>query len=136
MSVSNTAEVTSATQVVPLRPGELAALTGVSVRSLRYYEEQRLVLPARTSGGQRRYHPDDVARVRLVQQLFAAGLTSSDVVEILPCIYSGTTTPAMIERLHHERARIDRQATDLAATRDRLDEVILEAHRRLVTDDG
>jgi DNA-binding transcriptional MerR regulator len=32
-----------------MRIGELAARTGVSVRALRYYEEQELLAPERTS---------------------------------------------------------------------------------------
>jgi DNA-binding transcriptional MerR regulator len=111
--------------------GELARRTGVSVRSLRYYEEQDLLASTRTPGGHRVYDEGDVDRVKLVQHLFNAGLTSKDVVEILPCVYSGTTTPHMLELLEAERTRIDAQARELAATRDRMDVVIEEARRRL-----
>lgn len=114
-----------------MRIGELARRTGVSVRSLRYYEQQELLLSSRTSGGQRIYDEDAVDRVELIQVLFGAGVGSKDVVELLPCIYSGTTTPAMVDRLLVERDRIDRQAKDLVATRKRLDGVIVEARARL-----
>ena len=114
-----------------MRIGELAERTGVSVRSLRYYEEQQLLLSTRTSGGQRLYAEDAIDRVRLIQLLYAAGVTSKNVVQILPCIYSGTTTPSMLERLESERQRIDEQATQLLETRDRLDGVIVNARERL-----
>lgn len=43
---------------------------GVSVRSLRYYEEMGLLTPSgRTSGGNRLYGPDDLARVRRIREL-------------------------------------------------------------------
>lgn len=114
-----------------MRIGELATRTGVSTRSLRYYEEQQLVLATRTSGGQRIYDEDAIDRVELIQLLFAAGLNSRSVVDLLPCIYSGTVTPAMFDRLITERARIDEQARTLLATRKRLDSVIDEARSRL-----
>jgi DNA-binding transcriptional MerR regulator len=114
-----------------MRIGELATRCGVSVRSLRYYEEHELVLPTRTNGGQRTYGEDAVERVELIQLLFAAGLSSKNLVELLPCIYTGTTTPAMLERLLMERRRIDEQARNILETRDRLDRVIVEARQRV-----
>ncbi|MFY0406387.1 MerR family transcriptional regulator [Solicola sp. PLA-1-18] len=116
-----------------MRIGELARATGVSVRSLRYYEEQQMLLSDRTAGGQRVYGADAVERVELIQLLFSAGVPSRGVVDLLPCIYSGTTTPAMVQRLSDERDRIDRQARDLLSTRDRLDDVLVEARRRLAS---
>lgn len=38
-----------------MRIGEVAAATGVSVRSLRYYEEQELLEAERSSGGHRNW---------------------------------------------------------------------------------
>lgn len=38
-----------------MRIGELARRTGVSVRALRYYEEQGLLVPARAANGYREY---------------------------------------------------------------------------------
>jgi MerR family transcriptional regulator, redox-sensitive transcriptional activator SoxR len=59
-----------------VRIGEVAEQAGVSVRALRYYEEQGLVAARRTSGGQRRYPESTVERVRFIQLLYSAGLTS------------------------------------------------------------
>ena len=64
--------------------GELSARTGVSARSLRYYEEQGLLTPARTAAGHRRFDAEAVDRVLLVQRLFAAGLTSTEIAPLLP----------------------------------------------------
>jgi DNA-binding transcriptional MerR regulator len=114
-----------------VRIGELAAATGASVRSLRYYEEHELLASERTSGGQRRYAAEAVDRVRLVQLLIAAGVPSKHIVEILPCAYSDTTTPAMVEVLLAERARIDASVRELTATRERLDDIITDVRGRL-----
>ncbi|CAN5410830.1 MerR family transcriptional regulator [soil metagenome] len=108
-----------------MKIGELARLTGASVRSLRYYEQRQLLLSRRTTGGQRIYDQDAVERVTLIRELFAAGVSSDAVVQLLPCIHSGTATPAMVERLLHERERIDTEVRRLATTRDRLDRLIV-----------
>ena len=112
-----------------MRIGEVAQRSGVSTRSLRYYEEQGLLTSERTGGGQRHYPDGAVERVLLIQQLYAAGLGSRAVVELLPCVHTGIATPEMIARLITERDRIDHQVHDLTRTRDRLDGVIDAATR-------
>ena len=107
-----------------LRIGEVASRSGVSVRALRYYEEQGLLEAERTPSGQRRYAEYAVGRVRLVQQLYAAGLTSRDIIELLPCVHTGVATPEMLARLVEQRDAIDRQIAELSAARERLDGVI------------
>jgi DNA-binding transcriptional MerR regulator len=116
-----------------MKIGELARLTGASVRSLRYYEQRRLLLPRRTAGGQRIYDQDAVERVVLIRDLFAAGLSSDGVVQLLPCVDSGTATPAMLEHLVCERARIVAEVSKLTATRDRLDHIITETRRNILS---
>ena len=107
-----------------MRIGEVAAAAGVSVRALRYYEEQGLLEAERSPSGQRHYPEGAVDRVRWLQLLYAAGLTSRAIVDLLPCVHTGVATPEMLSRLAVERDRIDAQVRDLTATRDRLDEVI------------
>ena len=107
-----------------MRIGDLAAATGASVRSLRYYEEQGLLVADRTAGGQRTYGVSAVERVQLVQQLFAAGLASRTIVQLLPCVDAGVATPESFALLVAERDRITAQLAELEAARDRLDEVI------------
>ncbi|WP_249522346.1 MerR family transcriptional regulator [Modestobacter marinus] len=107
-----------------LRIGEVAARAGVSVRALRYYEEQGLLEAERTPSGQRRYAESAVGRVRFIQQLYAAGLGSRDVLEVLPCVHTGVATQAMMARLVEQRDAIDRQIAELGTARARLDEVI------------
>jgi len=107
-----------------MRIGDLAAATGASVRSLRYYEEQGLLAAERTAGGQRSYAGASVERVRLVQQLFAAGLPSRTIVQLLPCIDAGVATPESFALLVAERDRITAQLAELEGARARLDEVI------------
>jgi DNA-binding transcriptional MerR regulator len=73
-------------RVNAMRIGELAEATGVSARSLRYYEGLGLIRSARTGGGWRDFDESSVDRVVLIQHLFAAGLGSTTVREVLPCL--------------------------------------------------
>lgn len=107
-----------------MRIGELAARTGVSTRALRYYEEQRLLTSVRSGGGQRHY-PDDAAdRVHLIQTLYAAGLSSRTILDLLPCVDAKINTPESRALLRAERDRIEQRISELVAARDRLDAVI------------
>ncbi|MET7667675.1 MerR family transcriptional regulator [Micromonospora luteifusca] len=107
-----------------MRIGALAMQTGVSVRALRYYEEQGLLTAARSSGGQRHYLDSAVDRVHLIQLLYAAGLSSKTILDLLPCVDAKVNTPESRAMLRAERARIDQQITELLQARDRLDAVI------------
>jgi len=107
-----------------MRIGELATKAGVSVRALRYYEEQGLLASDRSTSGQRHYPQVAVDRVQLIQHLYAAGLASRTIAELLPCVDAKVSTPESRARLAAERDRIDQQITDLTRTRDRLDAII------------
>lgn len=116
-----------------MRIGELARRTGVSERSLRYYEEQKLLTAGRTPGGHRDYAEPAVDRVIQIQELFAAGLCSRKIVHILPCMreFDGGAgeyaTPELVTELEVERDRINRMIADLVRSRGVLDEVIERA---------
>ena len=107
-----------------MRIGELATKTGVSVRALRYYEEQDLLTAARSSRGQRHYLDSAVDRVHLIQMLYAAGLSSRTILDLLPCVDAKVNTPQSRAMLRAERDRIDQQITQLRQARERLDAVI------------
>ena len=113
---------TAAEQLI--RIGEVARGAGVSVRAVRYYEQQGLLTAERSPSGQRLYRQDTVAKVRFFQQMYAAGLTSRNIAELLPCIASGHTDADQRAMLRAERDRIQAKVDDLQAALDRLDEVI------------
>lgn len=113
-----------------MRIGELARRTGVSERSLRYYEQQGLLVAGRTPGGHRDFPEHAVDRVIHIQELFAAGLHSAKIARLLPCMRdtdggpSTVATPKLVTELMAERDRIDRTIVELVNSRAVLDDVI------------
>ncbi|MCG5446042.1 MerR family transcriptional regulator [Micromonospora sp. NIE79] len=67
-----------------MRIEDSATQTRVSVRALRYYQEQGLLASTRTDSGQRFCGNLAVNRMRLIQHLSSAGLSSKTISELLP----------------------------------------------------
>ncbi|MFI7504588.1 MerR family transcriptional regulator [Streptomyces sp. NPDC049687] len=107
-----------------MRIGELANKAGVSTRALRYYEEQGLLQPQRTTSGQRVYPESAVDRVGIIQQLYAAGLGSRVIATLLPAIDARQVDPELLERLLDERSRIKAKVAELQDAGRRLDVLI------------
>jgi DNA-binding transcriptional MerR regulator len=112
-----------------MRIGELAKRTGVSERSLRYYEEQELLSPSRTPAGYRVYAETDVDVVRHVQMLLSAGLNTTFIREVLPCMVDtgdglAPGCPELLPHLQKERDRMTIAIDGLATARTLLDGVI------------
>ena len=107
-----------------MRIGELSKRTGVSPRSLRYYEEQGLLSSSRSDAGQRHYSDAEVQRVSLIRQLFDAGMSSRVIATVLPCVET-PSDPEVIESafatMSRERDRIDADIAHLTETREALD---------------
>ena len=115
-----------------MRIGELSKRTGVSPRSLRYYEEQGLLTSSRSGAGQRHYSDAAVQRVSLIRQLFHAGMSSRVIATVLPCVET-PSDPGVVESafatMTRERDRIDADIAHLIETRDALD-VLIRANSR------
>ncbi|MGK5676908.1 MerR family transcriptional regulator [Micromonospora sp. URMC 106] len=112
-----------------MRISELSRRSGVTPRALRYYEEQNLLKPRRSAGGYREYDEAALHTVRHIRLLLSAGLGTSTIAEILPCIPDDATTlaptcPELIEGLTEERARITGSIEKLTAARAVLDRLI------------
>ncbi|PRY45252.1 MerR family transcriptional regulator [Umezawaea tangerina] len=112
-----------------MRIGELARRTGASARALRYYEECGLLTPGRASSGYREYDDRAVVTVRRVRVLLAAGLSTSVIAEILPCVVDDTVVlagrcPELLDGLARERARITADVEARLAARDILDSLV------------
>lgn len=102
--------------------GEVAARTGVSTKTLRFYEARGLLpAPGRTAGGYRDYGTDAVGRVRFIKDAQGAGLTLGQVGEILAIRDDGRPPCEHVATLVHERlAAVDARLRELRSLRAQL----------------
>ncbi|MFE9094729.1 MerR family transcriptional regulator [Streptomyces sp. NPDC007264] len=116
-----------------MKIGEASRISGVSARSLRYYEDEGLIVPGRFSNGYRDYCPSTVDRVLAVRSLLESGLPLRLIKEILPHLTDGRegggTDPVCAEFLREVRNYRDRltaRIADLSAQRSALDAYLRE----------
>jgi DNA-binding transcriptional MerR regulator len=107
-----------------LHIGEVAERVGLSLRTVRYYEEQGLFEPAgRTDGGFRLYTQHEVDRLLLIKQMKPLGFTVQQMRDLLTAydqLADEKDTPAR-RQAEHALAEFARQAAERCeALRDQL----------------
>ncbi|WP_133365156.1 redox-sensitive transcriptional activator SoxR [Qipengyuania sediminis] len=102
--------------------GEVARRTGLSVPTIRFYEQRGLIAPDRNAGNQRRYRRADIRRVSFVLIAQKMGLTLGEIAEKLARLPGGRTPTAqdwatisaeVKNRLVNEIARLEAIRADL-----------------------
>lgn len=120
-----------------VRIGELSRRSGVSVRSLRYYEQQGLLRPERLPSGYRIFDEHDVVLVQRIRSLLEAGLSTRKIVHILPCLAQhedgiGLACADLYDELVTERDGLLERIDTLRASVEALEAVIAASPRRTV----
>lgn len=113
---------------------EASRASGVSARSLRYYEDEGLIVPGRFSNGYRDYCRSTIDRVLVIRSLLESGLPVRLIKELLPRLTDGPghvgTDVVCAEFLHevqNYRDRLAARIADLSAQRAALDAYLREA---------
>lgn len=110
-----------------IRIGDLARSTGLTVRTIRYYEELGLLESVkRIEGGTRVYTHEDERRLRFIQRLKHLGLTLAEMLE-LERLYRRERTnravlPALVTVLDGHLAQIDERVESLRSLREQIAE--------------
>jgi DNA-binding transcriptional MerR regulator len=132
------------TEIEPVlhRIQEVAAETGLTTRTIRYYEELGLLKPAaRSEGSYRLFDPDDLERLRFIKGLRDdAGFSLAEIGQLLEDDLARVrnqnrfrSTTDKTERraiLQDALGRVDRQVGTLQTKIERLEEMIAEANTR------
>lgn len=95
---------------------ELTEEFGVTTRTLRFYEDRKLLSPFRR-GRKRLYRPRDRIRLRLILRGKRLGLSLDEIAEIID-LYDETSGPQkqidkLLERIEARRAALNRQRQDI-----------------------
>lgn len=119
----------------PLAIGEVCARTGLSARTIRYYEELGL-LPGvrRRAGGRRVYGAEELERLRFIQRLQLLGLSLAEIRELDAVHALRGSTAAMLERLDQllaqRLAELDGRIAELSGLRDQIEKYRARAASR------
>ncbi|GAA2903048.1 MerR family transcriptional regulator [Nonomuraea rubra] len=104
-----------------MRIGELAERTGVSTRSLRYYEQHGLLRARRATNGYRTYSEDDVRLVSEIRALLQIGFTLEETRPFVDCLRQGHSTGGScaesVEVYERKLSEIDQEIRVLLARR-------------------
>lgn len=110
------------TDTKPMRIGRLSRRTGASVKALRFYDSQGLLLTAGRSAANYRLFPEDaVTCVDSVRALKAAGLTIREIRELAAAYRAGGDPNVLLRRkLTQVLERLNREESELQVRRARL----------------
>ena len=117
---------------------EVCERTGLSPRTVRYYEEIGL-LPGvrRRAGGRRVYGADELERLGFINRLKELGLSLAEIGELNAVYAIGGSTEAMLKRLHDllgaHLEDVDRRIAALGDLRDDLERYRRHIEARVVT---
>lgn len=116
-----------------LSPAEVGRRCGVSPDTLRHYERKGLLPPpARTRAGYRRYPPETIARVTLIQRALVVGFTLHELARVLRDRDRGAPPCRSVRDLVATRLDdLDERLTQLTALRAELRRLLASWDRRL-----
>jgi DNA-binding transcriptional MerR regulator len=116
-----------------MKIGELSNRTGVSIRMLRYYEEQGVLSPKRTVSGYRDFEQTEIRTIKRVKLLALAGMNLATIIQFLPCIKGEGNAFEPCDELRvllYEQIEIaNKKAEQLAESRKILDRFLLEIEK-------
>lgn len=117
------------TKVGSFQIGKLAKKAGVSIRTVRYYEELSLLQPSgRTPGGLRLYSDGDVARLRFIRRLRTLRLGLDEIKLALCLEQPPQSRQERVERtlqvLLLEQSRAEKQMTVLKQLKEEVKDAI------------
>ena len=110
--------------------GAAARQSGVSAKTIRYYESVGLIAPAdRTAGGYRVYDRRDVETLRFVQQARSLGFSVEEVSSLLALWQDRQRSSAEVKALARRRVEeIDRKIAELTEMRATLTHLMERCH--------
>ncbi|HBP1854985.1 MerR family transcriptional regulator [Pseudomonas aeruginosa] len=113
-----------------LKIGALAKAAGVSVRSIRHYDQRGLLASARTENGYRAFQAVAITQVKQIQRLIATGFSLEEIRSFPDCmlLIEGAKACADISDTQRKRlAILERQIEALELQRQRLRALLMES---------
>jgi DNA-binding transcriptional MerR regulator len=104
-----------------MRIGQLAAITGVSRDTLRFYEERGLIRSTRRANGYRDYPAEIASLVGYIRTAQKLGFSLAEIGEHLPALWSAREPDAAVAGLLREKIMaVETRIAELSTLRDEL----------------
>lgn len=101
--------------------GEAANLSHLPAKTIRYYEDIKLVQPARAENGYRDYCQDDIHRLRFLQRARGLGFSINECRLLLSLYEDRNRASSDVKALALDRiAEIERKISELKSLRETL----------------
>src|SRR5215212_8443168 len=108
-----------------MRIGELAAQSGVSIQTLRYYERRGLIArPARRPSGYRDYLPETARLIRFIKWGQRLGFTLDEIREMTALIENRLPGGAVRARAAAKIQDVDERIRNLTSMREALQSLV------------
>jgi MerR family transcriptional regulator, copper efflux regulator len=109
--------------------GDAAERSGLPPKTIRYYEDIRLLKPARGENGYRDYSNDDIHRLRFLQRARSLGFTVEECRQLLSLYGDRGRESADVKAIAEGKlAEIDRKVAELMSMRRTLEHLVHSCH--------
>jgi MerR family transcriptional regulator, copper efflux regulator len=109
--------------------GDAAERSGLPAKTIRYYEDIRLLKPARGGNGYRDYSDEDVHRLRFLQRARSLGFSVEECRQLLSLYGDRDRSSADVRAIAESKVtEIDRKIAELVGMRKTLEHLVHACH--------
>jgi Cu(I)-responsive transcriptional regulator len=109
--------------------GDAAERSGLPAKTIRYYEDIRLLKPARGDNGYRDYSDQDVHRLRFLQRARSLGFSVEECRQLLSLYGDENRESAEVKAMAEGKlTEIDRKIAELLGMRRTLEKLVHSCH--------
>ena len=109
--------------------GEVASATGLPAKTIRYYEDIKLVLPSRAMNGYRDYSDDQLHRLAFVQRARSLGFTIDECRQLLSLYDDKGRASADVKALTMDKiSEIECKLAELQSLKSTLQSLVNHCH--------
>ena len=105
--------------------GEFSKLTGLGIHTLRYYEQENLIIPKRNAANRRRYSDSDITWIDFIKRLKDTGMPIKEIKQYAKFRSMGESSlNERLEMLANHRKALNNQIVLLQEHMSKLDDKI------------
>lgn len=117
--------------------GQIAELSGLTLRTIRYYDEMGLLSAGRTNGGQRYFSDQDLVYLKRIMELKGLGFSLEEIAKIIRLKDEDSSgNKRRTELLTQYRMKLSEDLGKLKVLQNHIDELEWHIHQLESAEDG